>query len=48
LERDLRRQKLAVAARDYAEFLAENPDERDEMRRWAAAPLTKPVRRRKA
>jgi hypothetical protein len=47
LERDVRRQKLAIAAREYAAFLAANPGERDDMQRWAEAPLTKPVPRRK-
>ncbi len=47
LERDLLRRRLAVAAGDYAAFLAANPEERDEMERWAEAPLAKPGKRRK-
>ncbi len=48
LERDVRRHRLALAAREYSAFLTANPDEQVEMEAWADAPLTKAPRRRKA
>lgn len=47
LERDVRRHRMALAARDYAAFLAANPEEQGEMAAWADAPLTKAPKRRK-
>ncbi len=46
LERDVRRHRLALATRDYAAFLAGNPEEQREMAAWADAPLTKAPKRR--
>lgn len=48
LEGDLRRRRLAIAARDYEAFLVSNPDERTEMEQWAEGPLATPVKRRSA
>lgn len=42
LEGDVRRRRLASAARDYQAFLAANPDERAEMEQWAEGPLATP------
>jgi len=47
LRRDLLRQRLADAAHRYAEFVAENREEKSSLEKWEAADLeAKPRRRR--
>ena len=45
--RDLRRRQLKESAEAYCELLANDPEEAAAMREWEAAPLSRPVRRRK-
>ncbi len=49
LESQVRKQKMAVAAQKYTEFLQENPDEEAWLTEWEKAPLDQPpkARRRK-
>ena len=48
LEREVRRHRLALAAREYSAFLAANPEEQVEMEAWTGAPLAKAPKRRKS
>lgn len=50
LEAELRRQRMARAAADYAAFLSEHPDEAQEVDAWASTSLERDVapRRRRA
>lgn len=50
LEAELRRQRMARSAAEYAEFLSEHPDEAEEMDAWATTSLERDVaaRRRRA
>lgn len=42
LESEIRRQKMARAGRDYADFLKSNPEEETWMKEWEAADLEIP------
>lgn len=41
LESKVRKQKMAVAAQKYTEFLRENPDEEEWLKEWEESPLDK-------
>ena len=43
LESEIRRRRMAQAAREYATFLAAHPEESEEMDAWASAPLERPA-----
>ena len=42
LERDMRQRKLALAAKQYAEMLEADPEERKWLEEWEVAELAKP------
>ncbi|MFZ5469827.1 MAG: hypothetical protein ACOZIN_10365 [Myxococcota bacterium] len=47
IEGEVRRQSLAAAAREYQEFIASTPSERDWLDDWMAADLVHPPREKK-
>lgn len=47
LEREVLQRKMAQAAGQYSEFLKVHPDETVWMEEWEAAPLDKPLQKRR-